>query len=57
MLPGQKTFIMSMLYGVAALVEMFNFMDFPFITDPATSLQVAITAVLIRIGIGKPKVE
>lgn len=53
MLENKKTFIISMLYGAAALVEMFGVMDFPFIEEPGTHLQVALTAIMLRIGIGK----
>lgn len=50
-LPGKKTFIISMLYGVAAIIEIFGVFDFPFITDPWMQVQIAMTAILVRLGV------
>lgn len=55
MFANKKTFIISIIGGGLAVLELFGIFDFPFIEDPMTMIQVAITAITLRIGIGTPK--
>ena len=54
-LEGKKTFIISILYGLASILQMMGIMEFPFIENPGAHLQVAISAITLRLGIGKAK--
>jgi hypothetical protein len=54
MLSGYKTHIVSAVGVLLGLTELIGWVDWPFIEDPMTAIQVGLSSSAIRLGIGKP---
>lgn len=50
-LPGKKTHILSLIYAIAAAIELAGYYDFPFITEPWENIQIGLSFIFARLGI------